>query len=91
MLSLEFNKWVIMDKDRKVIAKGVPRSRYLIPVDDENDKKRLLYYDTKGRAESAFKVSGFWNDDWLNPYELEAVPVKIIVEEIQTKGELQNE
>lgn len=81
MLRLRLKKWVIMDVDRKVIAKGVPRDRHLVPVDDVKDKKRILYYDSKGRAEAGFKVSGFYGNDFRNPYRLEAVPVTITVEE----------
>jgi hypothetical protein len=51
--------WVIMDKNRKVIAKGVPRNRYLIMADDEKDKKRVLTYSSKGRAEA--NSTGFYD------------------------------
>lgn len=88
MLKLKVNKWVIMDRDRTVIAKGVPRNRYLIPVDDVKDKKRILYYGSKGRAISGYTSSGFYNNfDRNNPpshikYELEPVRVQITVTEI---------
>lgn len=39
---IEEKVWVIVSKDRKVIAKGVPRDRYLVAIDDEKDKKRIL-------------------------------------------------
>lgn len=71
--------YVIMTKDRKYIAKGTPRSRYLISVDDIKDKKRFLTYSSKGKAEAGFRDSGFYgysaSDD-----ELEAVAVKSIME-----------
>lgn len=51
--------WLIMAKCRKFIAKGTPRNRELILVDDKKDKKRFLTYSSKGMAESAFKKSGF--------------------------------
>jgi hypothetical protein len=51
--------WVIMSKCRKYIAKGTPRNRELIEVNNVKDKKRFLTYATKGKAESAFKTSGF--------------------------------
>ncbi len=53
--------FVIMSKDRQVIAKGVPRSRYLICVNDTKDKKRILTYPSRGYAESAFKNSYFYD------------------------------
>lgn len=56
-----YNKkvWVIMTKCRKYIAKGTPRNRELIEVENKKDKKRFLTYTTKSKAESAFKISGF--------------------------------
>lgn len=62
--------WVIMTKDHKYIAKGVPRNRWLIPIDDENDNKRILTYTTKKKAENGFKLSGFYCG---HDKELEAV------------------
>lgn len=53
--------WVIMSKDRKLIAKGSPRNRYLIPVEELfNDRKKFLTYSSKGVAEAAFKNHGFY-------------------------------
>jgi len=52
--------WVIMSKDRLLIAKGTPRNRCLIEVSNTKDKKRILTYASKGKAESAFKISGFY-------------------------------
>lgn len=57
--------WVIMSKDRTLIAKGTVRNRELVRVNDLNDKKRYLTYNTKGRAESAFRVSGFYGQDLI--------------------------
>lgn len=54
--------WVIMSKNRKLIAKGVPRNRSLVLVNDINDSQRILTYSTKNKAESAFKNHGFY--DW---------------------------
>jgi len=80
--------WVIMSKDRTLIAKGTPRNRCLVRVVDEKDQKRLLTYNSKGRAESAFKISGFYGEQNLPNYEyskplseyLEAVEVSFKVE-----------
>ncbi len=88
MMIMNETKWVIMNKYRTVIAKGVPRNRYLVPLSDKTDKKRVLYYDSKKKVESAFTVSGFYgNFDPSTPdqddYKLEAVEVTIT---IQTKG-----
>ena len=51
--------WVIMSKDKRLIAKGTPRNRKLVKIDDEKDNKRYLTYSSKAKAESAFKISGF--------------------------------
>lgn len=78
--------WVIMSKDRKIIAKGVPRSRALVEVSNLKDNKRILTYNSKKLAESGF------NNSWFNTqyntsekrYEeedLEAVKCKITIYE----------
>lgn len=53
--------WVIMDKNRNWIAKGVPRNRSLVRIDDQVNKERLLTYQSKGKATAGFKASGFYN------------------------------
>lgn len=78
-------KWVIMDKDRTVIAKGVPRNRWLISVDDKRDKKRVLYYTSEAKAIAGFTGSGFynsWKPGTRESYELEAVRVELTIQEI---------
>jgi hypothetical protein len=52
--------WVIMTKCRRYIAKGTPRNRELIEVDNKRDKKRFLTYSTRSMAESAFRLNGFY-------------------------------
>ena len=47
--------WLIMSKDRQFVDRG--------------DKKRYLSYSSKAKAESAFKVSGFYGQQHLNEYE----------------------
>jgi hypothetical protein len=82
-------KWVIMSKDRMLIAKGTPRDRSLVMADDPKDKKRLLTYTSKKKAESGFKNHWFWTyhlNVSVSPEDLEAVKVKITVEEIPEKG-----
>lgn len=49
-----------MDKKRKVIAKGIPRNRYLMMLDDPKDKKRILTYSSKAMAEAAFRDVWFY-------------------------------
>lgn len=53
-------KWVIMDKNRKVIAKGSPRNRHLVFLDDKKDKKRFLTYTSEAIARVAYENSGFY-------------------------------
>lgn len=83
-MELKIIKWVIMDKDRIVIAKGVPRSRYLVAVDDEKDKKRILYYDSENKARAGFSTGFFTetNKRW-HEYDLEPVKVEIAIREIE--------
>lgn len=87
-------KWIIMSKDRKWVAKGTPRSRYLIPVDDAKDTKRLLTYSSKSKAENAFHTDGFYSHsdrlsliNLFTPEEreafLEAVKVHVAVEIVE--------
>lgn len=52
--------WVIMSKCRKYIAKGTPRNRELIEVENTSDNKRILTYSSKSKAELAFKNNGFY-------------------------------
>lgn len=59
-MKLKFRKYVIMSKDRKVIAKGSPRNRHLVKLDDTKDKKRILYYDNKKVAINAYTACGFF-------------------------------
>lgn len=61
--------WLIMSKDRKLVAKGTPRNRELIRVNDGKDKKRFLTYSSKGRAESAFRDNGFFGRWLIDGYE----------------------
>ena len=79
-----------MTKCRKFVAKGTPRNRILIAVDDKKDKKRFLTYSSKGMAESAFKISGFYTYGLVDfPYDswgradrseyLEAVECELIL------------
>lgn len=69
MMISDITVWVIMSKDRTLIAKGNVRDRHLVPVDDELDKKRILTYTTKGKAAAAFKVSGFCGMELLPGFD----------------------
>ncbi len=74
-----------MDKDRTVIAKGVPRNRHLVPVNNTKDKKRILFYSSYNMAKNGYST-GFYTyeipnrKDW-DDYELEPVEVEIIIQE----------
>jgi len=61
--------WVIMSKDRGLIAKGNVRDRHLVPAADVHNKKRILTYTTKGKAESAMTVSGFYGQELIDGYK----------------------
>lgn len=71
--------WVIMSKDRKFIAKGTPRSRYLVEVSDIKCNKRFLTYSSKGMAESGFNNSFFYGSRGMTADDLEAVEVEMIL------------
>jgi len=72
--------WLIMTKDRKMVAKGTPRSRTLVDVDNKTDKKRFLTYSTKGRAEAGFKTYWFFGGYGLTADDYEAVEIKMTME-----------
>lgn len=87
MFELRETKWVIMDKARTVIAKGSPRNRHLISVNNKKDKKRVLYYSSYGMAKAGYSVGFFTYEipanerkDW-DDYDLEPVEVELIVTE----------
>lgn len=71
-MSIEIFKetcWIIMSKDRKLIAKGNPRDRHLIPV-DSNDQKRILTYSSEGRAKAALSgANGFYGENLIEGYK----------------------
>lgn len=78
--------WVIMSKDRQVIAKGSPRNRHLSAVKNLKDRKRILTYHTKRLAESAFTTSFFYQYDLENSYtkeDLEAVEVELVMNTVE--------
>ena len=87
---IEENVWIIVSKDRKLIAKGVPRNRSLISLEDKSNKERILTYQSKKKAELAFNNHGFYGMNQLGPVEnyhqykdfLEAINVKITITEI---------
>ena len=83
---IEKEVWVIMSKDRSVIAKGVPRDRWLCQVNNTKDNKRILTYNSKIKAELAYKDSWFFIDagvdEGLTKDDLEAVKVLITYKEL---------
>ncbi|QHZ59817.1 hypothetical protein HWD03_gp057 [Alteromonas phage vB_AmeM_PT11-V22] len=82
---IEKDTWIIVSKCRKVIAAGNPRDRKLVKVADSANE-RILTYNSKGKAESAFKRHGFYpkyKDHYTDPdVELEAVKVRIVYMEV---------
>lgn len=84
--------WVIMSRDRKVIAKGTPRNRYLVETADESDTKRLLTYSSEGRARAGFSGGCYFythrlpkeiQDQYRDSNSLEAVKVEMIIQEVK--------
>jgi len=78
--------WIIMSKDRKVVAKGTPRNRCLVLTADLKCKKRLLTYSSKGMAEAGFNNNWFYQSSLpldsrgYKKEDLEAVEVKMTVQ-----------
>lgn len=64
---LEQTKWVIMDKKRKVIARGVPRSRRLTMLDGDR-KTRIMTYNSANLAKGGFMNYWFYLDDEVMDY-----------------------
>lgn len=88
MIEIKEKKWIIVSKDRKLIAKGVPRNRHLILISDTADKKRMLYYDSQKKAESGFLNSWFYTNQITEEYEpcdMEAIEVEITFRELIPK------
>lgn len=69
--------WVLMTKDGKKIAKGVPRNRHLIDVNDEKDNKRVLTYSSKGVAEA--NSWGFYGQENYKINDIEAVEAELVI------------
>lgn len=70
--------YLIMSKDEQLIARGVPRNRYICHI-DEKTNKRLLTYSSKGKAISAFTDCGFYISEEAHKYISENYPkIKII-------------
>lgn len=56
--------WLVMDDGRTVVAKGTPRSRNLVRVDDKKDRKRCMTYNSRGMAEIACR---YWGQFFPSP------------------------
>lgn len=82
--------WVIMSKDRKLIAKGTPRNRELVEVSNLKDKKRFLTYTSQKTAIAAFTSCGFYGQHLIDGWDykkhqkldqfLEAVEINMVLE-----------
>ena len=59
---------VIMSKDRRFILKG-KRYRMLIPTDDTKDRKQVIMYSSKGKANAALQEMEIMNLDILPEYQ----------------------
>lgn len=90
-MKLEEEKWILMDFHRRLIAKGVPRNRYICFVDDEKDKKRILTYSSEGKARASSQgfyhgtgvreyVEKVYNLKWNTDPEMYPVKVKVTME-----------
>ena len=80
MILVNSEVWVIITKDKKMIAKGVPRNRYLVPIDDLKDKKRILTYSSEKTAIANFTNSGFYNKGKYKQEDFEAVKANLTLE-----------
>jgi hypothetical protein len=83
MLEIKETKWVIMDKTRTVIAKGVPRDRHLVLLSNSKDQKRILFYNSYNKAKAGYST-GFYSWDtgkYWDDWDLEPVEVEVIIRE----------
>jgi hypothetical protein len=78
--------WVIMTKDREVIARGTPRNRELRYVNDTTGSRRILTYKTEGLARAGYTTSWFYNrtERKLSRDDVEPVQVEVIYREVLT-------
>jgi hypothetical protein len=60
--------WIITDKKRGLIAKGIPRFRYMELINNDKDNKRVLTYSTKKKAEQGFIDVWFYHGTDVNEY-----------------------
>ena len=84
MIEITEKKWIIVSKDRKVIAKGVPRSRELVLLGNTKDKQRILTYGSKKKAENGFLLNWFYAYSDISEYtpeDMEAIEVEINTKE----------
>jgi hypothetical protein len=58
-------RWILMDYHQRLIAKGVPRNRYICLVDGP-DKKRVLTYGTENMARA--NNTGFYDGAGVREY-----------------------
>lgn len=72
--------WVLMSSDRKVIAKGVPRNRYMCLVNESN--KRILTYGSEGKARAS--STGFYTSSGVGDYMKEnGIDSRIVLEPVK--------
>ena len=76
--------WLIMSKDRTVVAKGTPRNRTLVRVDDKENNQRFLTYSSRGRAIAGFgKHMGFYNMSVLKGWSYESRDLNDFLEAVE--------
>lgn len=95
-LEIVERKWILVDKTRKVIARGTPRNRKLVFVDGPS-KARILAYRSKATATSGGLSAGFYSwevkdymseqygNDWYRHRDkcLEPVEVEVIIRAVE--------
>ena len=68
--------WVIMSRDRKVIAKGTGKDKELVSVDDKSCRRKILTYTSERSAKQGMNYGYLamrTGDGWEERNDLEIV------------------
>lgn len=58
-MQLTVKYWAVMDKDRKVVAKGHNKYRFLDFLDNTSNHTPIMLYQSAGRAKSAITINPY--------------------------------
>lgn len=70
------NIYMLVSKDRKMIAKGTPSKRYICLI-DEGGNKRYLTYKSEQMCIGAYNTSGYYLSDKVKEYIKNKYPDRV--------------